>query len=413
MTPSKLITSYPKNKINILLLEGINPNAVKEFENAAYRNIHTEGKALDEKELLQRIGDVHILGIRSKTQITEKVIKKAHKLLSIGCFCIGTNQVDLDAAMEVGITVFNSPYSNTRSVAELVLAEAIMLIRRIPEKSEAAHKGEWLKDAKGSHEIRGKTLGIIGYGHIGSQVSVLAEALGLKVIYFDIEPKLPLGNAIPVDSLNSLLKKSDIVTLHVPATPDTVNLLSKSKIRLMRPGSFLLNLSRGNVVDLDALNKEIKSGRIAGAAIDVFPLEPKSKSEKFNSPLQRLPNVILTPHIGGSTVEAQENIGIDVSRKLVSLLDTGSTVGSQTTPALSLPTQKDTHRLLHIHKNMPGVLSEINGLLSKLNINIVGQYLKTNEDIGYVVLDVEKSASGKAFKEIQKVKHTIKTRILY
>jgi len=407
------VTSYPKDNIRILLLEGINKTALDEFRKADYKNIIIEDKALNEQELIKIIKDVHIVGIRSKTNITDKVIAKAEKLIGLGCFCIGTNQVDLEAATDTGITVFNSPYSNTRSVAELVLAKSIMLIRRIPERNEAAHKGEWLKDAKGSHEIRGKTLGIIGYGHIGSQVSVLAEALGLRVIYYDIEPQLPLGNAHAVDTMNRLLKQSDIVTLHVPSTPDTINLLSRSKINLMKQGSILLNLSRGNVVDLDALKERILSKDISGAAIDVFPQEPKSKNERFVSPLQNLPNVILTPHIGGSTVEAQENIGLDVSRKLIRLLDTGSTVGSQTTPPLSLPVQKNTHRLLHIHKNMPGVLSEINGKLSSLNVNILGQYLKTNENIGYVVLDIDKSASGKAFKEMRTVQHTVKTRILY
>ena len=413
MTRGSTITSYPKDNIRILLLENINKTALDEFHKAGYKNVVVEDKALSEQELIKIAKDVHIVGIRSKTNITRAVIDNAKRLIGLGCFCIGTNQVDLNAATEKGITVFNSPYSNTRSVAELVLANAIMLIRRIPERNEAAHKGTWLKDAKGSHEIRGKTLGIIGYGHIGSQVSVLAEALGLKVIYYDIEPKLPLGNAIPVDSLNKLLKQSDIVTLHVPATPDTENLMSKGRINLMKRGSILLNLSRGNVVDLDALKKRLVSKEITGVAIDVFPKEPKSKDENFSSPLQNLPNVILTPHIGGSTLEAQENIGIDVSRKLISLLDTGSTVGSQTIPPLSLPVQKNTHRLLHIHKNMPGVLSEINGKLSELNVNILGQYLKTNENIGYVVLDIDKSASKRAFKEMKTVNHTIKTRILY
>ncbi|HXH19523.1 MAG TPA: phosphoglycerate dehydrogenase [Chitinophagales bacterium] len=413
MKKNEPLTSFPKSRIHILLLEGINPSAINEFKKADYTHIETEEKALNENELAERIRHVHILGIRSKTNITKKIIANAEKLIGIGCFCIGTDQVDLDAATEAGITVFNSPYSNTRSVAELVLADIIMLIRRIPERNEAAHRGEWLKDAKGSHELRGKTLGIVGYGHIGSQVSVLAEALGMRVIFYDIEPKLPLGNAQAVDSLTKLLKESDVVTLHVPETPQTFNMISRARIRQMREGSILINLSRGTVVDLEALRDAIVSGHIKGAAIDVFPSEPKSKQEKFVSPLQHLPNVILTPHIGGSTEEAQENIGFDVSRKLISLLDTGATVGSHTVPPLSLPVQQNTHRLLHIHKNQPGVLSEINGICSSLNVNIVGQYLKTNEKIGYVVLDVEKTASKKAFEEMKKVKHTIKTRILY
>ena len=407
------LTSFPKSRINILLLEGINPSAINEFRKADYGNIETEDKALSETDLAERIRDAHILGIRSKTNITKKIIANADKLIGIGCFCIGTNQVDLDAATEAGVTVFNSPYSNTRSVAELVLAEIILLIRRIPEKNEAAHRGEWLKEAKGSRELRGKTLGIIGYGHIGSQVSVLAEALGMRVIYFDIEPKLPLGNAHPAESLDHLLSESDIVTLHVPETEQTFNMMSRSRIQLMKKDSILVNLSRGTVVDIEALRDALVSGQLKGAAVDVFPQEPKSKQERFVSPLQNIPNVILTPHVGGSTLEAQENIGFDVSRKLISLLDTGATNGSHTVPPLSLPVQQDTHRLLHIHRNLPGVLSEINGILSKLNVNIVGQYLKTNDKIGYVVLDVEKAASKKAFEEIKKVKHTIRTRILY
>lgn len=407
------LTSFPKSRINILLLEGINPSAIAEFKKADYTILQTEDKALGENELLERIGNVHVLGIRSKTTITKKILEKAEKLIGIGCFCIGTNQVDLNAATEAGITVFNSPYSNTRSVAELVLADSIMLIRKIPEKNEAAHKGEWLKDAKGSNELRGKTLGIVGYGHIGSQVSVLAESLGLRVIFYDIEPKLPLGNAQAVDSLAKLLKESDIVTLHVPETRETNNMMSRTRIKQMKQGSILINLSRGTVVDLDALRDALVSGQAKGAAVDVFPSEPKSKNEKFVSPLQNIPNVILTPHIGGSTLEAQENIGLDVSRKLISLLDTGATNGSHSVPPLSLPVQQNTHRLLHIHSNLPGVLSELNGILSSLNVNIVGQYLKTNDKIGYVVLDIEKSASKLAFEEIRKVKHTIRTRILY
>ncbi|GIV33849.1 MAG: D-3-phosphoglycerate dehydrogenase [Chitinophagales bacterium] len=395
------------------MLEGISKTAVSELRKSGYTNITTEDRALSESELLERIKNVHLLGIRSKTKISSRVIEKAEKLIGIGCFCIGTDQVDLTAATDAGITVFNSPYSNTRSVAELVLADIIMLMRRIPERNMATHQGEWLKDAKGSHEIRGKTLGIIGYGHIGSQVSVLAEALGMQILFYDIEPKLPLGNARAVDSCTRLLKEADVVTLHVPDTPQTRNMINRARIHQMKKGSILLNLSRGHVVDLKALRDAIMSGHIAGAAIDVFPVEPKSKGEKFVCPLQGLPNVILTPHIGGSTVEAQENIGVDVARKLINLMDTGSTVGSHTVPPLSLPVQQNTHRLLHIHKNMPGVLSEINGILSALNVNILGQYLKTNERIGYVVLDVDKSASLKAFQEIKKARHTIKTRILY
>ncbi|MDX2000785.1 MAG: phosphoglycerate dehydrogenase [Chitinophagales bacterium] len=412
--PKATTTSYPKDKIKVLLLEGISPSAVKEFEQAGYSNIVTNGKALGEAELVDAIQDVHILGIRSKTQVSRKALQSAEKLLGLGCFCIGTNQVDLKAATQLGITVFNSPYSNTRSVAELVIANAIMLIRRIPEKNSGAHLGEWLKDSKGCYEVRGKTLGIVGYGHIGSQVSVLAESLGLKVIYYDIEPKLPLGNAMPVKSLGDLLKKADIVTLHVPGGKGTENLLSAARIKGMKKGAILINLSRGNVVDLDALQTALLAGDIAGAGIDVFPIEPEGKGEKFSSPLQGLPNVILTPHVGGSTEEAQVNIGIDVAGKLVSLLDTGSTMGSVSVPPLSLPVQQGTHRLLHIHKNVPGILSQINSIMGSMGVNILGQYLKTNEEIGYVVLDVAKnSASDEVLRELRSIQHTIKARVLY
>ena len=407
-------TSYPKEKIKVLLLEGISRSAEDEFRQAGYTNITSLPKALDEKELIKAIKDVHILGIRSKTTITKKVIEAADKLLGIGCFCIGTNQVDMKAATMAGITVFNSPYSNTRSVAELVIANAIMLIRRIPEKNTAAHRGDWMKDSKGCFEIRGKTLGIVGYGHIGSQVSVLAESLGLKVVYYDIEPKLPLGNATPIKSLTDLLKKSDIVTLHVPGGKGTENLLSSARIKQMKKGAILLNLSRGGVVDLNALKDALASGDVGGAGIDVFPVEPEAKGDVFQSPLQGLANVILTPHVGGSTEEAQVNIGLDVSLKLISLMDTGSTMGSHSVPGLTLPVQNHTHRLLHIHKNQPGILSEINSLMSKMDVNILGQYLKTNEDIGYVVLDVEKKKTSDALlKALRNVKHTIRARILY
>lgn len=407
-------TSYPKDKIKVLLLEGISPTAIEEFKQAGYTNITVLPKALDEDSLVKAIDDVHILGIRSKTQITKKVLDAADKLLGIGCFCIGTNQVDMKSATLDGVTVFNSPYSNTRSVAELVIGNIIMLMRRVPEKSAAAHKGDWMKDSKGCFEIRGKVLGIVGYGHIGSQVSVLAESLGMKVIYHDIEPKLPLGNAMPVRTLGDLLKKADVVTLHVPGGEGTKNLLSATRIKALKKGAIVLNLSRGNVVDLSALREAIVAGEVAGAAVDVFPVEPEAKGEQFQSPLQGLANVILTPHIGGSTEEAQESIGVDVATKLVSLIDTGSTMGSHSVPGLSLPVQTNTHRLLHIHKNMPGVLSEINSILSKMDVNILGQYLKTNESIGYVVLDIEKKrTSDEVLKALREVKHTIKARILY
>jgi len=408
-----IATSFPKSKMKVLLLEGINPSAVEEFNAAGYKNVEVLPKALSEKELLNVISDVHVLGIRSKTNITQKVIEQAQKLYTIGCFCIGTNQVDMKAATKAGVAVFNSPYSNTRSVAELVIGNAIMLIRRIPEKSNEAHKGGWLKDHRGCYELRGKTLGIIGYGHIGSQVSVLAEGMGMKVIYYDIAPKLPLGNATPVKSLADMLKLSDVVTLHVPGGKGTENIMSAARIKQMKKGSYLINYARGTVVEIAALKEAIESNHLAGAAIDVFPEEPESKTDRFVSPLQGLKNVILTPHIGGSTEEAQVNIGNDVAQKLISFMDTGASSGSHSVPEISLPVLQNTHRLLHIHHNVPGILSEINGILSKMNVNIAGQYLKTNDAIGYVVLDIEKRGSDKILNELKKVKHTIKTRILY
>src|SRR5678810_664490 len=370
-------------------------------------------KALSEDDLIREIKDVHILGIRSKTQITSKVLEAANKLQAIGCFCIGVNQVDLHSATEHGIAVFNAPYSNTRSVAELVIAASIMLIRRIPDKNKSAHEGIWMKESKGSYELRGKTLGIIGYGNIGSQVSVLAEAMGMKVIFYDIETKLPLGNAEDAKSLKELLNRSDVVTLHVPETSQTKNLINKTNLKYFKKGAILINYARGEVVDLDALRKAIIDGAIGGAAVDVFPQEPEKNGDRFQTPLQDLPNVILTPHIGGSTEEAQENIGEDVSSKLFNYLEKGITFGSHTVPALALPPQEKSHRILHIHNNVPGVLSEINTTLSKNNINILGQYLKTNDEIGYVVLDVDRQISSKALQLLKEVKQTIKVRMLY
>lgn len=405
--------SYPKDNIKVLLLEGIHPTAAENFKNHEFLNVETYSEAWSEEELLEHIEDVQLIGIRSKTNITKKIIENAPKLKAIGCFCIGTNQVDLEAAMEAGVTVFNSPYSNTRSVAELVIAESIMLKRRIPLRDKKAHEGVWLKDAKDSYEVRGKKIGIIGYGHIGSQVSVLAENMGFNVLFYDIEPKLPMGNATRIDSLDDLLAQSDIVTLHVPATPTTKNMMDAETIAKMKKGSVLLNLSRGSVVDIKALKEALESGHISGAGIDVYPEEPESKGESFKTELQNLPNVILTPHIGGSTIEAQYNIGMDVSSKLINLMDDGTTVGSHTVPPLNLPKQKEAHRILHIHENKPGVLSEINHLLSDMDINILGQYLKTNEHIGYVVLDVDKQSDDKILEAMNNVKHTIRTRILY
>ncbi len=406
-------TSYPKEKIRILFLENISDLAVKNFQQAGYPQVQKITKALTEQDLINEIKDVHILGIRSKTQITPAVLEAAKKLQAIGCFCIGVNQVNLLKATKNGVVVFNAPYSNTRSVAELVIGLSIMLIRRVPDKNKAAHEGVWMKDAKGSFELRGKTLGIIGYGNIGSQVSVLAEALGMKVIFYDIETKLPLGNAVDGKTLKEVLGKADVITLHVPETPQTKNLINKNTLKHFKKGSILINYARGEVVELDDLRKFILDGHISGAAIDVFPWEPEKNGDRFQTPLQDLPNVILTPHIGGSTEEAQQNIGEDVSMKLLNYLEKGITFGSHTVPALALPPQAGSHRILHIHNNVPGVLSAINTQLSRHNINIVGQYLKTNDEIGYVVLDVDKKLSSQALQLLREVKETIKVRMLY
>ncbi|MEO6188290.1 MAG: phosphoglycerate dehydrogenase [Ginsengibacter sp.] len=409
----KKTTSYPKEKIKILFLENISKAAIKKFNDAGYTSVKQIPGALSESELIKEIKDVHLLGIRSKSKITETVLANASKLQAIGCFCIGVNQVDLAAATKKGITVFNAPYSNTRSVAELVIASSIMLIRRIPDKNSAAHEGKWLKDSSGSHELRGKTLGIVGYGNIGSQVSVLAESMGMKVIFYDAETKMPLGNAEAKKSMKELLINSDIVTLHVPDLPSTRNIINRTTLKHFRPSAMLINYARGQVVDIPALRDALVNKELGGAAIDVFPLEPQKVGDRFESPLQGLSNVILTPHIGGSTEEAQLNIGEDVSNKLFNFLEKGVTTGSHTTPALNLPPQEETHRILHIHKNVPGVLSEINTTLSENKINILGQYLKTNDDIGYVVLDVSKNISGNALELLKKVKETIKVRLLY
>ncbi len=409
----KKITSYPKEKINILFLENISDVAVKYFNAAGYVNVRKLNGALSEEQLIKEIKNVHLVGIRSKTQLTARVLAAAEKLQAIGCFCIGVNQVDLKAATKQGVAVFNAPYSNTRSVAELVIGVSIILIRKILDKNKAAHEGIWLKDATGSFELRGKTLGIIGYGNIGSQVSVLAEGLGMKVIYFDTETKLPLGNAVNAKTLKDMVSKSDIVSLHVPELPSTKNLINKNLLKSFKKGSILINYARGEVVDIDALAKSLSDGHLGGAAIDVFPWEPEKSGDKFTSPLQGLNNVLLSPHVGGSTQEAQHNIGDDVSSKLFNYLEKGISYGSHTIPALSLPPQEGTHRILHVHNNVPGVLSEINTTLSKNKINILGQYLKTNDTIGYVVLDVDKGLSKNAMELLKKVKATIKVRILY
>ncbi|HEV3222565.1 MAG TPA: phosphoglycerate dehydrogenase [Puia sp.] len=409
----KKITSYPKEKVNILFLENISDAAVKRFSGAGYTSVKKLTKALSESDLLKEIEDVHLLGIRSKTQITEKVLRAAKKLQAIGCFCIGVNQVDLKNATKNGIAVFNAPYSNTRSVAELVIGASIMLIRRIPDKSKSAHEGIWMKESKGSYELRGKTMGIIGYGNIGTQVSILAEAMGMKVIFYDIDTKLPLGNAVSKNSIKELVSASDIVTIHVPDTDQTRMMINKNILKQFKKGAILLNYARGEVVDLEALSKALEEGHLSGAGVDVYPLEPEKNGDKFYTPLQHLSNVLLTPHIGGSTEEAQENIGDDVSNKLFQYLEMGISTGSHTIPELSLPQHPDTHRILHIHYNVPGVLSEINTRLSSNHINILAQYLKTNDYIGYVVLDVDKNLSAQAISLLKEVKNTIKTRLLY
>ena len=407
------ITSFPKERIHILFLENISDAAIRLFKQNGYTNVRKISGALGEQELIRELKDVHLLGIRSKTRITKKVLAAAPKLQAIGCFCIGVNQVDLEAATDAGVVVFNAPYSNTRSVAELVMGAAIMLIRRIPDKNKAAHEGIWMKDARGSFELRGKTMGIIGYGNIGSQVSVLAESLGVKVLFYDIETRLPLGNAMAAKSLKDLMGRSDIISLHVPETPQTKHMINRSVLKSAKQGAILINYARGEVVDLDALAVALVQEAIGGAAIDVYPFEPEKNGDTFDCPLQGLPNVLLTPHIGGSTQEAQENIGADVSMKMFQYLERGITAGSHSVPALALPPVENAHRILHIHKNVPGVLTAINAALSGNHINIVGQYLTTNPRIGYVVLDVDKRLSQKAMGLLREVKHTIKVRVLY
>jgi D-3-phosphoglycerate dehydrogenase len=406
-------TSYPKDKIKILLLENISDAAMRELNQYGYTHVQKINGALSEEELMKAVKGVHVLGIRSKTKITRNVINAADKLVEIGAFCIGVNQVDLKAATEKGIAVFNAPHANTRSVAELIIGLSVMLIRKIADKNAAAHRGEWLKDAAGSFELRGKTLGIIGYGNIGSQVSNMAEAMGMQVIYYDIATKLPHGNAKQIRDLKELLKRSNILTLHVPSDSTTRNMINADTIKAMRKGAILINHSRGDVVDLAAVKKAIKSGKLAGAAVDVFPDEPERSGDAFACALQNLPNVILTPHIGGSTEEAQANIGLDVTAKLVKYLELGNSEGSHTVPPVSLPPQAGTHRILHIHRNIPGVLGDINSRLSKRGINIVGQYLNTNPDIGYVILDVESKISKEAFEILRDIKGTIRARMVY
>ena len=405
--------SLDKSKIKFLLLEGLHESAVTSLKDAGYSNIDYHKTALNEDELIQKIKDAHFVGIRSRSQLTAKVFAAAKKLNAVGCFCIGTNQVDLNAATEYGIPVFNAPYSNTRSVAELVIAEAILLLRGVAEKSAKAHRGIWQKSAARSFEIRGKVLGIIGYGSIGMQLGVIAESLGMKVKFYDAANKLPIGNAQQVGSMVGLLREADIVSLHVPENPSTKNMFDAEQIGQMKPGGILINASRGTVVDIDALAEGIKSKHLAGAAIDVFPVEPKSNDDEFISPLRGLDNVFLTPHIGGSTMEAQENIGLEVTEKLIRYSDNGTTTSSVNFPQVVLPTHEGSHRLFHIHRNVPGVLSAINSVFSDNNINISGQYLQTNDKIGYVVIDIDQDSSELAKSKLKAVEGTIRTRVLF
>ncbi len=409
----KMKLSFPKEKIKVVLFESIHPNAVETFKRAGYTNVELLDRAYSEDELIEKLQDVRIIGIRSKTKITKRVLENAPVLQAIGCFCIGTNQVDLVTAAEKGVAVFNSPYSNTRSVAELVIAEVVFLMRGLHEKSINAHKGIWLKIAKNAYEVRGKTLGIIGYGHIGSQVSVLAEAMGMQVIFYDIVPKLPMGNARVVQTLDELLAESDVVSLHVPGTPATKEMIGAAELAKMKKGAGLINLSRGNVIVIEDLKAALESKHLRGAALDVFPFEPKKKGGTFTSPLQGMDNVILSPHIGGSTEEAQANIGIDAAQKLHNYMDSGSTIGSHSIPELHLPAQKDTHRILHIHENVPGILTKINQTVSSMNLNIAGQFLTTNEQIGYVVIDVKQNFSKELIDKLKHIPHTIRTRRIF
>lgn len=405
--------SLEKDRIKFLLLEGVHQSAIDNLSRNGYTHLEVHKRALAGEELKAAIADAHFVGIRSRTQLTEEVFEHARKLIGVGAFCIGTNQIDLTAALKRGIPVFNAPYSNTRSVAELVLGQTILLMRGIPEKNAKAHRGEWVKSAEHSWEVRGKTLGIVGYGSIGSQLSVLAESLGMKVIFHDVITKLPLGNAVQVGSLDELLARADVVTLHVPELPGTHNMMGAEQFARMKPGSIFINAARGTCVDIDAACVALSERRLAGAAFDVFPVEPKGNDEEFMSPLRAFDNVILTPHIGGSTAEAQANIGLEVSEKFVRYSDNGSTLSAVNFPEVALPPHPNAHRLMHIHKNVPGVLSKINKVFSDNQINILGQYLMTNAEIGYVVIDVEAEYSELALRELSGIDGTIRTRVLF
>jgi D-3-phosphoglycerate dehydrogenase len=405
--------SLPKDKIKFLLLEGIHDRAVDSIRRAGYEGLQVESTALEPDAMREALQGVHFLGIRSRSQIDASILAAADKLTAIGCFCIGTDQVDLDAARKQGIPVFNAPYANTRSVAELVLAEIIMLMRGIPEKNMAAHRGQWLKTASGSHEVRGKTLGIVGFGHIGSQLGILAEGMGMNVIFHDIVDKLPLGNAAPTRNLRELLEQSDVVSLHVPDTEQTRGLIGAAELAAMRPGARLINASRGKVVDIPALAESVNEKHIAGAAIDVFPAEPSGGGEEFVSELRGMDNVLLTPHIGGSTHEAQENIALDVAGKLVRYSDNGSTMGAVNFPEVALPDHATARRILHIHRNEPGVLQAVNSVFSEAGVNIVAQYLQTLPDVGYVVMDAETEDATRIIRGLEAIPATIRTRFLY
>ena len=413
MRPFMTKPSLDKNKLKFLLLEGIHPSAIAVLREAGYTQIESLPGALEGEELKAKIADAHFVGIRSRTQLTAGVLAHAHKLAAVGCFCIGTNQVDLNAARERGIAVFNAPFSNTRSVAELVLAEAILLLRGVPEKSAAAHRGGWLKTAENAFEIRGKTLGIVGYGSIGTQLSVLAESLGMQVVFFDVVTKLPLGNARQVGKLHDLLGQSDVVSLHVPETKATQWMIGAAEIAAIKPGAVFINASRGTVVEIEPLAEALRSKQLLGAAIDVFPVEPKSNKDVFESPLRGLDNVILTPHVGGSTMEAQANIGIEVAEKLVKYSDNGTSTSSVNSPEVALPAHPGKHRLLHIHRNVPGVLAEINQVFAGNGINIASQFLQTNEAIGYVVIDIDAAHSDMALAKLAEVPGTIRSRVLF
>lgn len=401
-----------KSHIKFVLFEGVHQNTVDVLKAAGYTNIDYHKKALDGEELIDAIKEAHFVGIRSRTHLTKEVLAQAPNLLAIGCFCIGTNQVDLEEAKRLGIPVFNAPFSNTRSVAELVLGEIILLMRQVPKANAEVHRGVWNKSASGANEVRGKRLGIIGYGHIGSQLSVIAESIGMQVYFYDIENKLPLGNAQQIASMKELLSSCDAISLHVPENASTKNLINANRIAQLKEGSVLINAARGTVVDLDALAERLGEGTLRGAAIDVFPVEPASINDPFESPLCQFDNVILTPHIGGSTSEAQENIGTEVAQKFVKYADNGSTVTAVNFPEVSLPAHKSSTRLLHIHENRPGILNKINQIFVENNINIVGQYLQTDPNVGYVVLDVEVEDATDALKRLRQIDGTIKARVI-